>query len=294
MADEDKSETGVSTTVVDPHPTLGPGPMPIGFDSSRKRTAMAKWLQFPVFYAEELALWQENPEVKGVSLHEFLYANREHYIGKSADELTDREILRGLNISGIHHGYTCFDSVLMDAVIEEWDVTSVYDPCAGWGERMLCCASHGIPYHGVDVNGALEWGYSAMVKEFGLVGCDFVNDDSSVSFPSGTYDAVITCPPYGPKEWYSDFGAENMDHDGFLRWWRHECDGAYDLGVRLLCFQINTAWRDPMLAIATGAGFSLVDELGYIAAKSSHFTRKKGGVNLKTAAETMLVMEAVR
>ncbi len=34
-----------------------------------------------------------------------------------------------------------------------------------------------------------------------------------------TFDAVITCPPYGNLEIYSDKGAENLSDENFILWW---------------------------------------------------------------------------
>lgn len=42
-----------------------------------------------------------------------------------------------------------------------------------------------------------------------------VFDDAATVSLSGSVDAVITCPPYGSTEIYSDVGAENLSHDDF-------------------------------------------------------------------------------
>ena len=47
------------------------------------------------------------------------------------------------------------------------------------------------------------------------------------------------------------------------------------------------------LKIVEDAGYKLIDELYFASNKSSHFNRKKDGVNLKTEKESMLVLELI-
>lgn len=254
----------------------------------------AKAFQFREFYKEELRLWDENGLYKGVPLRLWLYANRLRYLGKAPGRLTDLDLARGFTIAGVHKGYTVFDTELMDRAVRKYGITGIYDPCAGWGERALYCRSRGVSYFGVDANRGLAAGYAAMAEAYGMEDQKVVFGDSA-SWPlSGKVHAVVTCPPYGGTEIYSRDGAENLGDEGFLAWWRRTVENSLLLDPDLFCFQVNRKWRDRMLAAVKDAGFVFADELEYRNNRSSHFTRKPGGEDLKRERETMLVLRRIR
>ena len=254
---------------------------------------IVKSYQFTEFYKFELKLWNENPIIKRSEqmcrLHDFLYINRHHYLGKLPFELSDAEILRGFSISGILRGYTVFDAKLMCQVLDDYDIKSVYDPCAGWGERMLAAAYHNVTYLGVDINEHLADGYTNMIADYRLMKQNFVCNDAAKYVPKFNYDAVITCPPYGSIEKYTNVGAENLEDDEFYDWWNIVVANATKVKPKYFCFQINTKYRNKMADIVCNYGYVLHDELFFKSNKSSHFTRKSGGQNLKKSKESMLV-----
>lgn len=259
---------------------------------TRNCSLIAKVFQHSVFYAEELKLWQENPMKKWTTLQYFLYANRYKYLGKLPDELSDAELLRGFTISGLHKGFTVFDNTLMCQVLDAYsdEISGVYDPCAGWGERMLTCAAYDVPYLGVDINFALVDGYARMIDHYGLENVEFICADSSCDTIEleSSFNTVITCPPYGDLEIYSKHGAENLSQSQFLDWWEREVLVAKNMGISLFCFQINRKHRDDMAEIVQKSGYSLIDEFLFTHNKSGCFTRTKSE-NKKTETESMLV-----
>lgn len=250
---------------------------------------IAKHYQFNQFYKNEIALWNDNSLYKTVLLQIYLYYNRLMYLGKTPDMLSDVELMRSFTISGVRKGFTSFNSELMNKVIDKYDVKSVYDPCAGWGERMLCAAAHDVEYHGVDINDGLKSGYEQMIKDFCLKKQNVKFGDSATVIVSQHYDAVITCPPYGSIEKYTDYGAENLSHNDFIKWWDRVVKNTLLVTPRLFCFQINTKYRDEMLSVVENYGYCLVDEFSFDHKQSSHFT-KKNGVDVKKEKETMLVL----
>ena len=254
---------------------------------------IVKHFQFFEFYWRELALWYNNDVFRNHGrLQGYLFANRYKYINKKPDELSDVEILRGLTISGVLRGYTTFDAKLMYEVIDKYQPKSIYDPCAGWGERMLASFCRGISYTGVDINAGLIEGYKNMMNYYKMDGCLLIHGDSAEYDLKDDFDMVVTCPPYGDIEYYSDDGAENLSYDEFLKWWKAVVSKIAVKKPKHFCFQINTKYRNDMLRIVEDAGYDLIDELYFKSNKSSHFNRKKNGVNLKTEKESMLVLEA--
>lgn len=265
-----------------------------GKSSFRDLSLTARYYQHSVFYQHEIALWEQNPMKDGCSLQQRLYHNRYKYLGKTPLELSNKEILRGFTISGLHKGYTVFDSSLMDQAVQKHGIKSVYDPCAGWGERLLYCYQHGMPYQGCDINEDLIPGYEQMKCDYGMTDQDVEFTDSAMyNVKDLGYDAVLTCPPYGNIEKYTDKGAEQLSHDEFLSWWSEVVARCTEMEPRLFCFQINTKWHDAMAEIVEAAGYRLIDEFYFKSNKSSHMTRGKNGVDHKKERESMLVFERV-
>lgn len=134
--------------------------------SWRSLSAIVKDAQRKVFYKRELELWNENPLRNGKwgTVQAFLYANRYKYLNKLPHELTDRMLLRSFRISGLHMGYTSFNSSLMRQVIEKYNVKSVYDPgaenlsdeafAAWWSEVVKNCSYSKAKVFAVQTNQA--------------------------------------------------------------------------------------------------------------------------------------------
>ncbi len=268
------------------------GSIPCG---AKPVSALVKKYQANAFYHKELALWHANGDFRGLPLRAWLYWNRMKYLNKTPFELSDIEILRGFKIAGIISGYSGFDASLFNEVLCKYHVKSVYDPCAGWGERMLSCAVLGIEYLGLDVNLDLKSGYEAMVRDFDLTRQRVVFQDSGdLNFnPGYQADIAMTCPPYGSLEIYGPNGAENLSHEEFLAWWGRVIDNALKCGIEYFAFQVNRKYRDMMQSVVLSRNFELIDELEYSNPRSSHFTRGKNGVNFKSEKESMLVFRKV-
>ena len=160
--------------------------------SAKKIISTVKHYQFPVFYEQEISLWNSDENIR-----KKLLANREKYLGKTADELTWHELMLGFKISGMHMGYTSYDCSLMQYVIDKYDIHSVFDPCAGWGERLLCCASKGVAYFGVDINPKLSVGYYNMIREMKLHdGIPFSKQCNFMCIPS---ESCVSNTEYDPR-----------------------------------------------------------------------------------------------
>lgn len=257
--------------------------------SWRSLSAIVKDAQRKVFYKRELELWNTNPLRTGKwgTVQAFLYANRYKYLNKLPHELTDRMLLRSFRISGLHMGYTSFNSSLMRQVIEKYNVKSVYDPCAGWGERMMTCGKLGVSYEGCDINSELFEGYEKLAKMVDGFKPVLHNNDSANQLVVSDADAVITCPPYKNIEVYSENGAENLSDEDFAAWWSDVVKNCSFSKAKVFAVQTNQACRKVFADAVAEQGWQLKEELVFDNNQKSHFHRSNG--NDKHEYESMLV-----
>lgn len=252
-------------------------------------SAIVKDAQRKVFYKRELELWNENPLRSGKwgTVQAFLYANRYKYLNKLPHELTDRMLLRAFRISGLHMGYTSFNSTLMRQFIVKYNVKSVYDPCAGWGERMMTCGKLGVSYEGCDINSELFEGYKKLYELIDGFKPVLHNNDSANQLVTGDADTIITCPPYKNIEVYSDNGAENLSDEDFAAWWSEVVANCSASKAKVFAVQTNQACREVFADALEGQGWVLKEELVFDNSQKSHFHRVSGMT--KREYESMLV-----
>lgn len=257
--------------------------------SWRSLSAIVKDAQRKVFYKRELELWNKNPLRHGKwgTVRAFLYANRYKYLNKLPHELTDRMLLRAFRISGLHMGYTSFNSSLMRQVIDKYNVKSVYDPCAGWGERMMTCGKLGVSYEGCDINSELFDGYKKLYELIDGFKPVLHNNDSANQLVTGDADAIITCPPYKGIEVYSENGAENLSDEDFAAWWSDVVKNCSFSKAKVFAVQTNQACRKVFTDVLVEQGWIFKEELVFDNNQKSHFHRVSGMT--KHEYESMLV-----
>lgn len=162
----------------------------------------------PHFYKVENELWL-NPEIK-----RFIIENRCQYLCKQPEDLTQRELLRGFKISGKYIGYSHFSPLWIKAFIKEFNIKSIYDPCGGWGHRLLGAGD--ITYIYNDINKDTYEGIKAIIKDFNIPNKIVYNNPAESFTPVEDYEAVFTCPPYFNKEIY---GEVFNTYEKYLEWW---------------------------------------------------------------------------
>ena len=90
-------------------------------------------------------------------------------------------------------------------IYKKYGATSVLDPCAGWGGRMLAAWALDIKYIGFDTNPTLKDPYTEMMLELPSSGGELaIQFESSLEadFSEIDYDFVLTSPPYLNLEVY--------------------------------------------------------------------------------------------
>lgn len=256
----------------------------------RGATAIARAANWREFYRRELELWSADPRTAQGSLRGQLLANRFKHLGKAPDELSDLEILRGMGIAGLVRSYSVFDNTGMTAVLDEHEPASIYDPCAGWGERMVTAAARGIAYEGTDINPAVVAGHARIADRYGLMQqrtC--VGDASTRDMTGAGHDMVFTCPPYGDVEIYTEYGAENLDHEQFLQWWAQVVGHSIAASTQVFAYQINQRLKGDMNQVLADAGWRLQRQIPVGHGRVHHFNRRKDGTSTKREFEEVQV-----
>lgn len=99
----------------------------------------------------------------------------------------------------------CFKASTSKYIYKLFNASSVLDPTAGWGGRMLGASSFGIKYTGIDTNIKLKEGYDKMINDLQLKDCKMIWDSCmNVDFSKINYDLVLTSPPYINMELYEN------------------------------------------------------------------------------------------
>lgn len=261
---------------------------------SRQISWLARSAVWGTFYARELKMWEadEVHHRKWGRLRARLLANRLHYLGRLPESAL--EVVRGLAISGEIRSYSTFVNTAMTAVLDQYKPTSLYDPCSGWGERMLTCAGRGVTYTGTDISEAVVQAHQSLIDRLGLTHADVTLGDSATrDMRGGSHEMVLTCPPYGNTEVYTENGAENLDDEAFLGWWKQVVTMSVAPTTRVFAFQISELWRERMSTVVhsvLGDGWHCVDEIDASASRN-HFQRSRSRKTHR--GETMVVFERV-
>jgi len=150
-----------------------------------------------------------------------------------------------------------FKAVTARYLYKKYNATSVLDPTAGWGGRMLGAWAADIDYTGIDTNIQMKSAYDQMI--------DFLDNDAvtwgnglfrtdkhsqlqmiwqdclTVDFSTLAYDFVLTSPPYINLEMYEHMPGWQSDSDfykNFLIPLWHKCiDNIQPQGY--VCFNIS-------------------------------------------------------
>lgn len=205
--------------------------------------------------------------------------------------LTYLELLKRVRGAFVVLPYSCFRTRWLREALKETPAASVYDPCAGWGERMLCVCASGARYVGNDVNGELERGYGRLIKAYDLDADVSFGEDASVrDMRNGVHDAVVCCPPYGAKERYSEAGAENLSESEYAAWWAHVVEMSVAPTTVRFYLQIDSEHENVCKDVLLRAGFRLLTrEVLYADVVRS--IQRKMGVNRRKSPEVALIFE---
>jgi hypothetical protein len=223
----------------------------------------------PHFYRKERELWN-NPRIR-----EKLVENREKYKFKPKEELTNQELLAGFKISGAHIGYSFFSPLWIKAFIEKYNVKSIYDPCMGWGHRLLGACD--ITYIGNDICPETYQGNKNISEYFQMENKTLYNHPAEEFIPEESYDAVFTCPPYFDTEIYEGEGTSSSKYSSYASWlnvwWRRVVQNSLVRKPKYFSFVINNKYKEDMRRICEEEGLLFLEEIPVGKNSKNHFQR---------------------
>jgi len=239
------------------------------------------------FFERENLLWQDPP------VREKLLLNREKYLSKSRNELTVRELLRGFKISKLFHGFSHFSPFWIKYFVEKYNISSIYDPCGGWGHRLLGALNCNYIYNDLDsrtYNGVKDiWG---IAKKFSKNSNKyFYNEDAALLTPFEQYESIFTCPPYYNLEKYTyEESASNKEtYEEFLAWWKGVLEKSITNNVKYFGYVIHKNLYKDMNNLILDKGFVLI-ETSSVGPKNSNFITNK---KLSDSNELLFIFQKI-
>lgn len=161
-----------------------------------RKNEIVKYFQQDTFFKVEKEIWKNDQ-----SKRDRLIRNRMRYLNKEDSELTVDDILTGFKKSGLHYGYSHFNPLWFKWFIAEYRIRSCYDPCGGWGHRLL----GGLnleKYIYNDFSQSTKANVDRIIDHFEIENTVTYCNDALTFVPSEDFEAMFTCPPYFNLEKY--------------------------------------------------------------------------------------------
>ena len=161
-----------------------------------KYNYIIKFFQQNIFYKNELELCKDDNTFNRIII------NRMKYLNKDIDELTSEDILQGFKRSGMYYGYGHFNPLWIKWFYEKYNIKTCYDPCGGWGHRLLGSMDLDLYIYN-DFSKTTYENVNRMINHFELE-CitKTYNKDCRNFIPNEDFEAMFTCPPYFNLEHY--------------------------------------------------------------------------------------------
>jgi hypothetical protein len=222
------------------------------------------------FYETERKMFQD-PKIR-----EFLLKNRQKYLFKDIELLTPQEVLRGFRISGLHKGFSHFSPLWFKYFIQKYNPKIVYDPCGGWGQRLLGAhlldqyIYNDLDSRTVEACKLINKDFLPLKKEENAI---FYNQRAEIFTPEEEYDTVFSCPPYYNKETYMDKTFKNLKD--FTDWFAQVAKtSTKDFNINSVGIVMGDAYGEIIKKPFLENGYSLLEESGIFSLKD-HFSLKK-------------------
>jgi len=134
------------------------------------------------------------------------------------------EIRRTLVLSGGLASVTKYRAGMSKYIVKHYNAKRVFDPCIGWGGRMIGTLACSAEYIGCDPDTNTFRGLCAILDDIGKT-ADIHNIPAETfvgSLQSGSVDMILTSPPYYSLELYTtgeQSVKENMSWESWIANW---------------------------------------------------------------------------
>jgi len=166
------------------------------FPKTCKSNYIIRYFQQDTFFKEEKELWKSSRD-----LRDQLIINRCMYLNKNQNELTAADMFASFKISGVHYGYSHFNPFWFKWFINEHNIKTCYDPCGGWGHRLLGSQDLDLYIYN-DLSKTTKANVDKMIDYFNIKNCKTYCNDATKFMPEENFEAMFTCPPYFNLEHY--------------------------------------------------------------------------------------------
>jgi len=133
---------------------------------------------------------------------------------------------------------------------QHFAATSILDPCAGWGGRLLAAHSLGLKYTGMDTNPHLIQPYAGILRDLNDPNLKMIwGSCLDIDFEAIDYDFVLTSPPYINLELYTgmaEWPCKEAYYNSFLMPLLDKC--LRSCRGRYVCFNISPTMYSDLLA----------------------------------------------
>lgn len=234
------------------------------------------------------------------------YPEEYYMCDRIADHFTEESRMRAVFLPGkkvspydywLSHKYASYDEIYQKSGVangfnptiarylcEKFGAKSVFDPCMGWGDRLVGCMAAGVTkYVGYDTNTKLEAGYNAISKlsnievEFNMQPVEA----GPFKYDGANFDIVITSPPFFTIEIYEGeftsttlYKTEKEWYDVFYRMLVYRCIKATKIGGHL-CFYIAPQMLDYSKKFMSEYGATYVGTVGFYQDVGGKFDERK-------------------
>jgi hypothetical protein len=181
--------------------------------------------------------------------------------------------------SGVANG---FNPAIARYLCEKFGAKSVFDPCMGWGDRLIGCMAAGVKkYVGYDTNTKLEEKY-VEISKLAPIDVEFNMRPIEVGpFEYSGFDLVITSPPFFTIEIYEGeftsttlYKTEKEWYNTFYRLLIDRCVKAVKSGGHL-CFYIAPQMLEYSKKFMTEFGATYVGAVGFYQDAEKVFDQNK-------------------
>ena len=157
------------------------------------------------------------------SLHNKVLANSEKTFPDKSKIVDNFKTIIRLGGKGIARKPTQFPIKTMRQLLDEFTKEGdlYYDPCMGWGMRMMCAAEKGLRYVGNDVNYDLMLKLKELKEDIQTIKPfrgTLIYRGSEIFEPRlvNKADFIFTSPPYFDLEQYN--GSDNLKTQNYQQW----------------------------------------------------------------------------